>query len=315
MSKNAHQTQLPATPFVLTISVTRFGVSAEKVVATIEIPSSHHGIFLPDKKNSVTSLPDFFETKTPIKSDMTKKPEIITQSMFSSCMLKVYLSVKFVRLIRSSKYIIILFFSIIFIGIGNAQDNSTGNMDIPFTPMDTESNRSLLNQENNENPYLKKFQENDKKDFFPDANVEEKNPERFINSNEFYLSRLNKKEAESNKNINRFKVDQFLGEIRNDGEYVNIILRDHEYPDGDLIKVEVNEQIVMAAILLTEKAKGFKLDLKSGFNVVDFVALNQGSSGPNTAEIIVYDDQGKLVGTNRWNLATGVKATYIIYKN
>ena len=32
----------------------------------------------------------------------------------------------------------------------------------------------------------------------------------------------------------------------------------------------------MPAILLTEKAKGFKLDLKNGFNVVDFVALNQG---------------------------------------
>ena len=42
--------------------------------------------------------------------------------------------------------------------------------------------------------------------------------------------------------------------------------------------------------------------------------FNQGSSGPNTAEIIVYDDQGKLVGTNKWNLATGVKATYIIYQ-
>jgi hypothetical protein len=126
---------------------------------------------------------------------------------------------------------------------------------------------------------------------------------------------LTRKDAESNKNINKFKVDQFLGEIRNDGEYVNIILRDHEYPDGDLIKVQVNDAVVMPAILLTEKAKGFKLDLKSGFNVVDFVALNQGSSGPNTAEIIVYDDQGKLVGTNRWNLATGVKATYIIYKN
>ena len=36
----------------------------------------------------------------------------------------------------------------------------------------------------------------------------------------------------------------------------------------------------MPAILLTENAKGFKLDLNSGFNVVDFVALNQGSSGP-----------------------------------
>ena len=145
--------------------------------------------------------------------------------------------------------------------------------------------------------------------------VKEKRPERFINSNDLYLSRLNRKKTESNKNINKFKVDQFLGEIRNDGEYVSIILRDHEYPDGDLIKVQINEDVVMPAILLTEKAKGFKLDLKSGFNVVDFVALNQGSSGPNTAEIIVYDDQGKLVGTNRWNLATGVKATYIIYKN
>ena len=173
----------------------------------------------------------------------------------------------------------------------------------------------LLNIEKKENPFLKKLEKKDKKNFFPDAEVKNKNPEKFINSNEFYLSRLNKKESESNKNINNFKVDQFLGEIRNEGEYVNIILRDHEYPDGDLIKVDVNEITVMPAILLTEQAKGFKLELQSGFNVVDFVALNQGSSGPNTAEIIVYDDKGKLVGTNRWNLATGVKATYIIYKN
>ena len=179
----------------------------------------------------------------------------------------------------------------------------------------TESENSLLNLKKKDNPFLKKLENKNKKDFFPDANVKEKRPERFINSNDLYLSRLNRRETESNKNINKFKVDQFLGEIRNDGEYVNIILRDHEYPDGDLIKVQINEDVVMPAILLTEKAKGFKLDLKSGFNVVDFVALNQGSSGPNTAEIIVYDDQGKLVGTNRWNLATGVKATYIIYKN
>ena len=260
-------------------------------------------------------MPDFFETRIPIKRDITKKANIISQSMFSSCMLKVYLSVKIVRLIHSSKYIIILFFSIIFIEIGYAQDNSSGSSGSPFIPLVSESKKSLLNLKKKENPYLKKLQDKEKKNFFPDADIKQNNPERFINSNEFYLSRLNKKESESNKNINKFKVDQFLGEIRNDGEYVNIILRDHEYPDGDLIKVEVNDKVVMPAILLTEKAKGFKLDLKSGFNVVDFVALNQGSSGPNTAEIIVYDDKGKLVGTNQWNLATGVKATYIIYKN
>ena len=205
--------------------------------------------------------------------------------------------------------------SMLIIGFSYSQENSNNSSGFSFFSSSSESEKSLLKIEKKENPFLKKLEDKNKKNFFPDANVKEKKPERFINSNDLYLSRLNRKETESNKNINKFKVDQFLGEIRNDGEYVNIILRDHEYPDGDLIKVEVNESVVMPAILLTEKAKGFKLDLKSGFNVVDFVALNQGSSGPNTAEIIVYDDQGKLVGTNRWNLATGVKATYIIYKN
>lgn len=205
--------------------------------------------------------------------------------------------------------------SMLIIGFSYSQENSNNSSGFSFFSSSSESEKSLLKIEKKENPFLKKLEDKNKKNFFPDANVKDKKPERFINSNDLYLSRLNRRETESNKNINKFKVDQFLGEIRNDGEYVNIILRDHEYPDGDLIKVEVNESVVMPAILLTEKAKGFKLDLKSGFNVVDFVALNQGSSGPNTAEIIVYDDQGKLVGTNRWNLATGVKATYIIYKD
>ena len=205
--------------------------------------------------------------------------------------------------------------SFLIVGFTYSQENSNNTSGLNFSSSNSQSENSLLNLKKKDNPFLKKFENKNKKDFFPDANVKEKRPERFINSNDLYLSRLNRKKTESNKNINKFKVDQFLGEIRNDGEYVSIILRDHEYPDGDLIKVQINEDVVMPAILLTEKAKGFKLDLKSGFNVVDFVALNQGSSGPNTAEIIVYDDQGKLVGTNRWNLATGVKATYIIYKN
>ena len=205
--------------------------------------------------------------------------------------------------------------SFLIVGFTYSQENTNNSSGLNFSSSNSQSENSLLNLKKKDNPFLKKLENKNKKDFFPDANVKEKRPERFINSNDLYLSRLNRKKTESNKNINKFKVDQFLGEIRNDGEYVSIILRDHEYPDGDLIKVQINEEVVMPAILLTEKAKGFKLDLKSGFNVVDFVALNQGSSGPNTAEIIVYDDQGKLVGTNRWNLATGVKATYIIYKN
>ena len=45
------------------------------------------------------------------------------------------------------------------------------------------------------------------------------------------------------------------------------------------------------------------------------MALNQGESGPNTAEVRVYDDQGNLMMANRWNLATGTKATFIVVKD
>ena len=204
--------------------------------------------------------------------------------------------------------------SFLIVGYTYSQESSNNSSELNFLSPNTESENSLLNLKKKDNPFLKKLENKNKKDFFPDANVKEKRPERFINSNDLYLSRLNRRETESNKNINKFKVDQFLGEIRNDGEYVNIILRDHEYPDGDLIKVQVNENIVMPAILLTEKAKGFKLDLKSGFNVVDFVALNQGESGPNTAEVRVYDDDGNVMMSNLWNLATGSKATFIVVK-
>ena len=62
VSKKHHQTQFPETPEVRTISVTKLGVSVEKVVATIDSPKSHHGMVRPERKNSVEFLPDFLET-------------------------------------------------------------------------------------------------------------------------------------------------------------------------------------------------------------------------------------------------------------
>src|SRR4051812_22758064 len=57
VSTNAHHTQLPATPLRRTMSVTRFGVSALNVVATIDSPASHQGTARPDPKNSVVLRP------------------------------------------------------------------------------------------------------------------------------------------------------------------------------------------------------------------------------------------------------------------
>ena len=52
-----HQSQLPATPLDATMPVTASGVSAAKVVATMDVPASHQGRDRPDTKNSDTFFP------------------------------------------------------------------------------------------------------------------------------------------------------------------------------------------------------------------------------------------------------------------
>ena len=187
----------------------------------------------------------------------------------------------------------------------------------------------VLPKSESEKPKLLKPKENKSlfsEDFFnpnidlPKLNNDRKNPnlmfgenEKFLDPGKRYENRLNSK-SEKDKNPNQFQTDQYLGDFRNNGKFVQIALRDHESPDGDLIRIMLNDKEVVSRVLLQERFKSIAIDLVMGFNKIDFVALNQGASGPNTAEVRVFDDNGKLVGSNRWNLATGVKATYIIVK-
>ncbi|HMC01681.1 MAG TPA: hypothetical protein VKN14_11655 [Flavobacteriaceae bacterium] len=109
-------------------------------------------------------------------------------------------------------------------------------------------------------------------------------------------------------------TNQFLGDFTTKALYIKVVYRDHEYFDGDRIRVFVNDDVYKPNILLESDYKGFKLDLLEGFNKIDFQALNQGTSGPNTAEFQVIDDAGNIISSNRWNLATGVKASIMIIK-
>lgn len=111
--------------------------------------------------------------------------------------------------------------------------------------------------------------------------------------------------------IKRVMSDQFLGEHKVDSKFVNIVCRDHEVPDGDRVSVTVNGDLIYPSVLLTGSYRRLQINLEEGRNQIDIKALNQGTSGPNTAEFVVYDDKGNLVSSKEWNLLTGVKATIV----
>lgn len=136
--------------------------------------------------------------------------------------------------------------------------------------------------------------------------------EKFGDLKEKYTKKLNEKPG--NENNVAAKGNQFFGDFKNNGKFVNIRFRDFGLADGDKIKISVNDKVVYASITLTNSFNVLDLQLAPGFNKIDFEALNQGFSGPNTAEFHVFDDKGKLIAANQWNLATGFKATVIIVK-
>lgn len=111
------------------------------------------------------------------------------------------------------------------------------------------------------------------------------------------------------------KIDQDLGSYRSNSKSVNIICRDYQYPDGDRVTIIVNDVPVIYNITLRQSYQKFNIPLRVGLNKIVIEALNQGTSGPNTAAFKVFNDEGVLISSNEWNLATGAKATLIISKD
>ena len=137
------------------------------------------------------------------------------------------------------------------------------------------------------------------------------NKEYFLNPGDAYVKKLNK---EKEKNPNNYLGDAYLGDVATVSDAANIVCRDFEYVDGDRVRIMVNDEIIVQNLTLDSSFRGINLKLGEGFNKIDFIALNQGDSGPNTAELRIYDDNKKLISSNQWNLATGAKATLIIVK-
>jgi len=159
------------------------------------------------------------------------------------------------------------------------------------------------------NPNAFTIKKEEKKDL-PKGMMNQNN-EYFLNPGDAYVKKLNK---EKEKNPNNYLGDAYLGDIATVSDAANIVCRDFEYVDGDRVRIMVNDEVVVQNLTLDSTFRGINLKLGEGFNKIDFIALNQGDSGPNTAELRIYDDNKKLISSNQWNLATGAKATLIIVK-
>ncbi len=147
----------------------------------------------------------------------------------------------------------------------------------------------------------------------------EKNESDFNNKGILTTAKLNEERfLKAFKKINGQyiypKIDQDLGSFRTNSKSVNIICRDFQYPDGDRVTILINDVPVIQNIVLEQSYQKFNIPLDIGINRIAFKALNQGSSGPNTAAFKVYNDAGVLISSNEWNLATGAKATLVIAK-
>ena len=136
--------------------------------------------------------------------------------------------------------------------------------------------------------------------------------ENFQNPSKEYTDKMNKKG--DGQILEKYKSDSFLGQFKTGTKIVSIACRDHEAPDGDVVRIWLNDKVVVNAILLDVDFKEIYLDLEEGINKIEIEALNQGESGPNTAQFVIYDQKKDIITTNKWNLTTGVKAKLVILK-
>lgn len=121
--------------------------------------------------------------------------------------------------------------------------------------------------------------------------------------------------VENQVDVTKYSKDYYLGDIATKSKFIRLVCRDHEYEDGDRIKLILNKAVIHPNIILRNSGYVIDIDLEEGLNTVEFYALNEGSSSPNTAELKVIDENGIIIGSGQWLLTTGYKARLIVLRN
>jgi len=135
---------------------------------------------------------------------------------------------------------------------------------------------------------------------------------KFANPNASVEQKLNNTDYSGEGKVLDSKRNQYLGDVRTKSGLVRILYRDYSAVDGDIVRVFYDNNIYVKAAVLGSGFDGVDIVLHKGNNYIDFQALNEGSSPPNTAEFEIWDDKGVRIYSNRWDIGTGYKATVIV---
>lgn len=214
------------------------------------------------------------------------------------------------------KYILFLFLLISFGGWAQPFETPTSiELGIRPKPDDNQLDIKPIIQE--KTPTLSDFDSNN----LPEPSFLKSEGKSIFDKPEFSVpnfgiaEKINKSlQTEGTENLEEFKRNQYFGDFKTTSKFIKLVYRDHLAFDGDRVQIVMNDKVILSNVLLEPSYKSIQIELNIGFNKIEIIALNQGTSGPNTAEFQVYDDQDKTISSNQWELATGFKGTIILIK-
>jgi hypothetical protein len=140
------------------------------------------------------------------------------------------------------------------------------------------------------------------------------NKEEFLNPADRYTKKMNNSlKGEGNGDYNIFRRNQYFGDFKTDSESIQVAVRDPQAIDGDYIKITQDGKVIYESIFLDASFKTLEIPLHQGFNRIEFIALNEGQSFPNTGAFLIKD-KGQAIYQEEWNLSTGFNASFLIIR-
>ena len=106
---------------------------------------------------------------------------------------------------------------------------------------------------------------------------------------------MEKKWARDNEIKDAFKIDQSLGNVVTKGRFVEVYCRDHQFIDGDVVKIIVNGEIVAESVRLNAGFTPVLVNLQDGFNSIEFVALTPTAPITSPLSFFRITPPGKLI--------------------